>query len=48
MHLTSNEVIDEQLIQLLKGTNDIWRCLIKPHSCWSLKGGWEGPTHYLV
>ena len=48
MPLTSNEVINRQLTKLLKGTNDVWRYLTKPHSCWSLKGGWEGPTHYLV
>ena len=48
MPLTSNEVIDEQLTQLLKRTNGVWRYLTKPHSYWSLKGGWENPTHYLV
>ena len=48
MPLTSNEVIDEQLTQLLERTNSVWRYLTKPYSCWSLKGGWEGPTHYLV
>ena len=48
MPLTFNEVIDEQLTQLLEGTNSIWRNLTKPHSCWSFKGGWEDPTHYFV
>ena len=48
MPLTSNEVIDEQLTQLFKGTNGIWRYLTKAHLCQSLKGGREGPTHYLI
>ena len=48
MPLTSNGIIDKQLTQILEGTNGIQRYLTKPHLCWSLKGGWEGPTHYLV
>ena len=47
MPLTSNEVIDEQVTQLLEGTNGIWRYLTKPHLCQSLEGGWEGLTYYL-
>ena len=48
MPLTSNEVVDEQLTQLLKGTNCIWSYLAKPHSNWPHKGGKEGLTHYLI
>ena len=48
MPLTSNEVINEQITQLLKRTNGVWRYLTKPHSCKPLKGGWKGPTHYLI
>ena len=48
MPLTSNEVDDKQLTQLLKGTNCIWSYLAKPHSSWPYKGGREGLTHYLI
>ena len=48
MHLTSNEDIDEQLTQLLERINSVWRYLTKPHSYWSLKGGWKNPIHYLI
>ena len=48
MHLTSNEVIDEQLTQLLERINGVWRYLTKPQSYWSLKGGWKNPIHYLI
>ena len=47
MALTSDEIVDEQLTQLLEGTNSVWSYLTKPHSCQPFKGGWEGPTHYL-
>ena len=33
MALTSDEIVDEQLTQLLEGTNSVWSYLTKPHSC---------------
>ena len=46
--LSSDKVVDEQLTQLFKRTNGVWRYFAKPHSCWPLKGSGEGSTHYLT
>lgn len=48
MPLSSDKVVDEQLTQLFKRTNGVWRYFAKPHSCWPLKGSGEGSTHYLI
>ena len=48
MSLSSNEVVDEQLTQLLEKTNSIRRYFTEPYPCWPLMGGWEEPTHYLI
>ena len=46
--LSSDKVVDKQLTQLFERINSVWRYLAKPHLCWPLKGGWEGPAHYLI
>ena len=48
MPLSSNKVVDEQLTQLLKRANSVWRYFTKPHPYWPLKGGWEGLTNYHI
>ena len=48
MSLSSDKVVDEQLTQLFEKTNNVWRYLAKPQFCQPLKGGWEGPAHYLI
>ena len=46
MPLTSNEVVDEQLTQLLKGTNYIWSYLAKLHS--SVRDRALGPFYRIL
>ena len=48
MLLSSNKIVDKQLTQFFERTHSVWRYLAEPHSCWSFKGGREGPTHNFV
>ena len=48
MPLPSYKIVDKQLTQFFERTHSVRRYLAEPHSCWSFKGGREGPTHNFV